>query len=165
MQDTRTLVVYYSRTGNTRRVARAIAAELHSDLEELADPMERQGTWGFWRCAFEAWFGRTVRLHALAHDPASYDLVIVGTPVWFGRPSSPVRTFLQRYREQLPRVAFFLTHGGSARERVLAAMAACAGRAPVARMAVRERDLDGGDADGLVDRFVVALHQAAPAHV
>lgn len=165
MQDTRTLVVYYSRGGNTRRVAHAIAAGLHADLEELADPMERQGTWGYWRCTLEALFARPVRLRALSRDPASYDLVIIGTPVWVGRPSSVVRAFLVQYHERLPRVAFFITHGGTARERVLALMASLAGRDPVAQMAVRERDLRGGDVDRLVGRFVVALQQTAPAHV
>lgn len=162
MRDTRTLVVYYSRSGNTRRVARAIAAGLQADIEELADPMERQGRWGYLRCTFEALFARPVRLRALAHDPGAYDLVIVGTPVWVGRPSSVVRTFLERYRHRLPGVAFFITHGGSARERVLATMTELAGSYPVATMAVRERDVRCGDVDGLVDRFVVALHETAP---
>lgn len=165
MPDARILVVYYSRSGNTRRVARAIATALEADIEELADPMERQGAWGYSRCFVEALFHRPVRLQAPTHDPGAYDLVIVGTPVWVGRPSSVVRTFLERYRSRLPRIAFFLTHGGTARERVLSAMTAAAGKRPEARMAIRERDLDGGEYAALVDRFVAALRGALPAHV
>jgi menaquinone-dependent protoporphyrinogen IX oxidase len=41
-----------------------------------------------------------------------YDLVLIGTPIWACTMASPVRSFLQEYKEKLPRVAFFCTMGG-----------------------------------------------------
>ena len=38
-----------------------------------------------------------------------YDLVIIGTPVWAGRCSSPVRSFLVEYGNELRRVAYVIT--------------------------------------------------------
>ena len=49
----RTLVAYYSRTGNTRHVAEVIAAELGAELEPIVDRAERRGRLGFLRAARE----------------------------------------------------------------------------------------------------------------
>lgn len=39
----KSLVVFYSRTGNTRRVAEMIAGEMKADLQELVDKKSRKG--------------------------------------------------------------------------------------------------------------------------
>ena len=41
----------------------------------------------------------------------NYRLVIVGTPVWAGRCSSVVRSFLKQHGKELDRVAYVLTRG------------------------------------------------------
>ena len=41
------LVVYYSRTGNTKFVAEAIAQSLEADIEEIKDGKNRMGVFGF----------------------------------------------------------------------------------------------------------------------
>lgn len=43
----RSLVVYYSRTGNTRYVAEKIATEFNADLEEIIDKKNRSGSLGY----------------------------------------------------------------------------------------------------------------------
>ena len=50
------LVVYYSRTGNTRFVAEAIAQSLEADIEEIKDGKNRMGVFGFLRRGYEAIF-------------------------------------------------------------------------------------------------------------
>ena len=50
------LVVYYSRTGNTRFVAEAVAQSLKADIEEIRDRKNRMGIFGFLRCGYEAIF-------------------------------------------------------------------------------------------------------------
>jgi flavodoxin len=42
----KTLVVYYSRTGTTRKVAEAIAGILRCDIEEVVDTKKRSGILG-----------------------------------------------------------------------------------------------------------------------
>ena len=39
----KTLVIYYTRTGNTKFAAETIAAELGADIEEVIDLKNRQG--------------------------------------------------------------------------------------------------------------------------
>ena len=50
----KSLVVYYTRTGNTKFVAETIAAELGSDIEEVVDIKKREGTLGYMSASRDA---------------------------------------------------------------------------------------------------------------
>jgi flavodoxin len=139
------LVVYYSRTGNTRKVAEVLARLLHADLEQIVDTQNRMGLRGYFRSGREAFFQRKTVLRPPERSPADYSLVVVGTPVWNVSLSSPVRTYLELMRRRLPAVAFFLTHQGMGGRRVLAQMAQVAGKAPVASLALREQQVTRGE--------------------
>ena len=43
------LCIYYSRTGNTKKVMNAIASEMDAELVELTDGIERSGLRGWLR--------------------------------------------------------------------------------------------------------------------
>ncbi|HBP51341.1 TPA: flavodoxin, partial [Candidatus Shapirobacteria bacterium] len=43
----KTLVVFYSRTGNTRRMGELIAQKLHADIDEIIDQKSRSGIIGW----------------------------------------------------------------------------------------------------------------------
>jgi len=105
------LVVYYSRSGNTRKIARELAAALGADIEELNDGKKRRGPVGFISSGFEAMKKRHVKLALLQHSPADYDLVLVGSPIWANSICSPVRTFLAQHKRELKQVAWFCTSG------------------------------------------------------
>src|SRR5512143_3196721 len=121
---TRTLVVFHSRTGYTRRVAKLVARKLEADVEEIRIVQPIGGPLGYAFCAMEAIAGLTPALRPSRHDPAGYDTVIVGTPVWFWSLSSPVRSWLTEHRIGRARVGFFCTIGGSGAAGVFATMAA-----------------------------------------
>lgn len=144
MARPKVLVVYYSRAGHTKRVARAVATALEADVEELHDPTDRSGLLGYLRSAVEAYAGALVPLEHPRRDPGDYDVVVVGTPVWSVSVSSPARTYLWHERERLPQVAFLATMGGAGDERAFEQMRAVAGRAPIATLAVRERAVQHG---------------------
>ena len=111
------LCIYYSRTGNTRRVMKAIAAETDAELVELSDGVERGGLRGWLRSGLDA-----MRKDCPAAQPIeterkleNYRLIIVGTPVWAGRCSSVVRSFLKENGPRMHRVAYVLTRGSEHR--------------------------------------------------
>ena len=89
MSDGRILVVFFSRSGTTRKLASAIAASLGADLEEICDYSDRRGVGGYIRSLIDAVGKRSVEIVPGGHDVAAYDLVVVGTPVWAGMPSAP----------------------------------------------------------------------------
>lgn len=163
MNAPRTLVVFYSRSGNTRRVGHDIAARLGADVEELVeDTRRRRGILGFLRAGYEAFRGRPAHIHATRTDPAAYDLVVIGTPVWSDSVTPAVRAYLEARRGALRDVAFFLTHGSSGRRRVFDQLETLAGRRPLATAAVREGQIGHADAEAIVTRFISDLARPAP---
>jgi len=151
------LVAYYSRTGNTKTLARGIAEALGAEIEEIADRANRRGILGYLRSGREAWFHRRTELVPSAVDPSAYDLVIIGTPVWNASLSSPVRTFFAEHANALRSVAFFCTMGGSGSGRVFRQMEAACGKRPIATFARTERQLASRDLPDAIGAFVARL--------
>jgi len=155
------LVVFYSRSGMTRRIAQALAGALHADLEEITEPRSRSGLLGYLRSATEARRMCPATIAPVKHDVAAYDLVIVGTPVWAWSLSSPVRAFLLATATRLPAVAFFCTMGGSGSEKAFAQMAAIVGKQPRAVCAITQREVLAGNYRGPLVTFERALAHAS----
>ncbi len=157
MAQTRTLVVYYSRTGTTRKVAQTIASALGADLEEIRETISRRGVFGYLRAAYEAARQRSAPIHTGSKNPHNYDLVVIGTPVWAGAVAPPVRTYIAAAKERLSSVAFFCTLGGHGAETTFKQMEALAGKAPLARCAVTASDVTRGLSGLLAADFVKSL--------
>ena len=87
----RILVVYFSRSGNTRRLATEIAEACGADLEELVPLGSREGVRGYLRASFEAMLGLSPALQPLQHRLQDYETVIIGTPIWVWNIAGPVR--------------------------------------------------------------------------
>lgn len=134
----RILVVYFSRRGTTEKIARSLARVLGADVEAIVDRTRRRGIIGYLRSGYEATFGRLAPIVPAKRDPWTYDLVIVGTPIWNHNLSSPVRSYLERH--EFHKVAFFCTCGGRASDQVFSQMAVAAGVAPIATLVVRDHD-------------------------
>jgi len=132
----KTLVVVYSRTGNTLSVAKRIAGELEADLEVIEDKTDRKGILGFLRSGYEAARKKVSPIAEPKHNPGDYDLVIIGTPIWAGRMPSPVRAYLLRFHGCLRQVAFFATSAGGGHGKVLAEMAEFTATKPLATVEI-----------------------------
>jgi flavodoxin len=118
----KTLVVYYSRTGNTKKVAGMIARQLQADLEELVDLKGRAGLMGWLRSGRDAMKEETTDLGPLHHDPDDYDLIFVGSPVWASHPAPAASTFLRSQDLSGKQVALFCTMNASGGEKACAVM-------------------------------------------
>lgn len=152
------LVAYYSRTGVTRTVALEIAARLDADVEEIRDTTtKRTGLFGYFRCGREALGKRLAPIERPTVNPAPYDLVILGTPVWGSHMSSPMRSYLTAQRDKLGRVATFCTQGGNGGEKVLEEMAELASKRPLATLVLRQVDVLKSRYAQRLDAFVATL--------
>ena len=115
------LCLYYSRSGNTKKAMMEIAGALDAELVEIHDAVERSG-WGGWlRCGMDSMRKTTQPLSPVETDKRleDYKLVILGTPVWAGRCSSVMRTFLKTYGKKLHRVAYVVTRSSAGRNELV----------------------------------------------
>lgn len=98
----RTLVVYYSATGNTQRVAEYIAAATGGDLFELVPSDSYTDADLDWTDEnsrvvheYENESERDVALEQTSVENwAEYDTVFIGYPIWWGIAAWPVNTFI-----------------------------------------------------------------------
>jgi len=152
----RALVVYYSRKGHVARVAEAIAQELGADTERLVDKTKRSGILGLLSCGRDASREIPADIEEPQKDPAAYDLVVVGTPVWNAHMSTPVLAYLKKHSGRLPRTAFFMTCFGRYKQ-TFETMGAVAGKTPLATMVVLNNELARGRHRAKVREFVAKL--------
>lgn len=154
------LVVYYSRTGHTRQLAKCIAEVADADLEEITEASDHEGPWGWFKCVLEAAGGFTPRLLDPIEPPAGRDIVFLGGPVWMGRCAPAVRAYARERLHGADRLAFFATQGGSSPQRAWSDLEALARMPPAARLAIRDRDLGDPTLREQVARFVRTAEQA-----
>jgi len=148
------LVVFYSQTGTTKTVAKTLAQSLAADTEQIISNLSNKSRP---RLAMQALLKVHAKIGNITKDPALYDLVIVGTPIWAQNVSSPVRTYLARYKNKFNRVAFFCTYGGSGNDKVLKQMESLCGKKPVASLNVLSQDVRSGGYVQRVSQFVSEL--------
>lgn len=92
----KSLVLYYSLSGNTEKYAKDIADQLHADLLEIKlhkpmpDAKWKQMLFG----GKQAVFNEKPGIEDLPETISEYDEIILGTPIWAGKPASPVNTVL-----------------------------------------------------------------------
>lgn len=137
------LIVYYSHSGVTAKVAVTLAQACGADLERIQDVRPRTGVAGYLRSAWQALRHQPADIAPAVHRPADYAFVILGTPVWAGRMSAPMRSYILQQREHFRRIGLFCTMGGSGGPDVLTAMAELCNKLPVASMSLRQRDVLG----------------------
>jgi flavodoxin len=103
------LVVFYSRTGITKKIALELPKLLKADVDEIIDEKNRAGALGYIIAGKDAMTKKLTKIK-IRKNPKDYDLVIIGTPNWGGNIAPAVRTYLTG--NKLKKVAFFCTHGG-----------------------------------------------------
>ncbi len=151
------LVVYYSLSGNTQKVAEAIASACDADIEVIADVKSRSGALGYLRSIREALTKRLVDIQPVNKDPSQYDLLILGTPVWAGNISSPLRSYIEQQKNKFNQVAFFCTQGSSGADKVLQKMTELSAKEPAATLVLNDREIQKQAYDESLQKFVSLL--------
>jgi len=108
------MVVYYSQTGNTEKVAKEIAKTLDNkgaDVKTVS--IERSLEKSYEENVEDAKKEEKARIEEARTDLSDFDLLFIGTPVWCGKPATPVNTYMDQCgRLDGMKIVPFLTHGG-----------------------------------------------------
>jgi flavodoxin len=155
-KDAKVLVVYYSREGHTKLVAEQMAKKFNADLEQLIDKKKRTGLIGVSSAGKDAVAGNLTSLEPLKRNPQDYDIILIGTPSWFGNLTPAVRTFIKENDLSGKKVGLFGTAHLTGVENALKQAAELiskenAGRIPT--LPLRHRDLPLDILSGKIDAF------------
>jgi flavodoxin len=117
----KTAIVYYSFEGNCALTAQTLKEILEAapfngkaDLYEIrtADAKKRTGfskyVWG----GSQVFMRKKPALLPMDFDPAPYDLIILGAPVWAGSPAPAMVSFLDKAKPDGKKAAVFCCHAG-----------------------------------------------------
>ncbi len=159
MDGKKILVVYYSRSGNTKKIAEEIARQLNCEIQEVQSAINYpKGIIGFSKALYHAITKKSVGIHFNFSGFQKYDLVIVGGPMWAGSVSAPVRRFFHLYGGQIHNLAYFFTQGGNAETgNVAKEVQALAGKSVLSILSISALDLKTGAIQQKVKSFVESL--------
>ena len=148
------LLVYYSWSGNTRKLAQKITSKVKCDVEEIYETGKRDKRWVFLTGGFEALFGGKSRIEKPKRNPSDYDFVLLGGPVWAGRISPAMRSYLFQCGK-VGDYAVFMTEKGDDPSKALKDLKEMVGKEPAASLIVREKDIAGADIQGFLGKIMV----------
>lgn len=139
----KTLIVYYSRTGTTRKIAENISKALNADIEEIIDLKNRKGIIGYIMAGRDAMKNRLTRIKPIDKKPSKYDLIIIGSPVWAWSLSAPVRTYVHQNKPYMKgkKFAYFCTMGGSGFEKLFAQLEELTGQRSIATLTLTTKEV------------------------
>ena len=108
------IVIYFSYTGNTRKIAEKIKKDLDCDILEIKPKIP-------YSTDYQTVVDEEQRMEGSNHTPEinkinvnldNYDTIILGTPVWWYRPAPAIRSFLTKYDLTGKTVIPFATNAG-----------------------------------------------------
>jgi flavodoxin len=107
-QQKRVLVMYYSMGNNTRTIAEMIKDKTGANIYEIKTTEKLS--------YISAFFSKFTRSNVVEQtgdiDFSSYDIIFVGSPVWFYTVSAPVMSLLEQSNFAGKKVVPFATHRG-----------------------------------------------------
>ena len=158
---TKILVVVYSYTGTSRRVAQLLRARQGWEVAEIAEVRPRSGAFGNMRCLLDSLFRRCPAIRYDGPLPRGFDTVVLVSPIWGQQLAGPMRSFVTRRRDHLPDVAVVSVMGGSGAPNAVAEIGRIIGRAPILSTALSTREVDDGSCVERLHRFCTAVWQAS----
>ena len=105
VSEMKVAIVYYSKTGNTRRVAERLKSDL-SELNVIVDCFEIRGQREYSnkmlhlnpRLIYEVIFKDEVEICGYEEfNPNKYNLILIGSPIWYNRVAPAIKTFIKKY--------------------------------------------------------------------
>ena len=157
MKGEQPLVVFYSRTGNTKKVGELIARELNCTTEEIIDNKNRAGLIGLAGGVVNP--RGSTKIIKMKKKPIDYDIVIIGTPIWWYSLAPAVKTYLEEYKPK--KVAFFFTCEVDKKNTAFEDMENICGVKPVATLRIDKKDKKDLENSEKVKEFVNYLRDRA----
>ena len=140
----KTLVIFYSYTGTSKRLAQLLGAQLGWQLGEVVEVRSRGGAAGILRCMADSLLRRRPRIRYEGPDAKNFESVVLVSPVWFYRLAGPMRSFVADCGLDLRAVAVVSVMGSKGGSNAAAEIARLMGREPLLAASFSAREVEDG---------------------
>lgn len=137
----KTLIVYYSKTGNTKKVAEELSEKLQADIEEIEDKKNRAGFLNWFRSGRDGMKKSGTEIGEMEKNPEEFDLVVLGSPIWGWNMTPAVRTYVEKNKEKIKNYAFFITSGNTEVSKIAPHFQDIIGQKPSAQVGFNAREM------------------------
>ena len=150
------LVVYYSLSGNTETAAKKIAEKLGADLlkvdteKALPQSFAAQIIVG----GGQVMMNHIPKLKPLEKDPADYDEIILGSPIWNSKGVPAINAFLQDEKAAAKVISLFFLSGGGETKKGLEAIIKKLPNLKHSVSLLDKKHQDSKDNDAKIEKFV-----------
>lgn len=162
----KTLILYYSRTGNTKAACEVLQKSLGADSMEVKDLSYRKGGWGFFTGTINSLFGMKTGIEPKHPDLSAYANIILASPVWTGKLAPAIRTLIAKNRFDGKTVVLFTTTNvleqEKYKEKSRGLVVKAGGRVPgYYQVAVKEK-VDGKKKDKTIEQILEETRAFVP---
>jgi len=123
-----TLAVFYSKTGNTRKVAEIVIKELGCKHAELS-------------------YDENTKTIGGAANPSEYERVILLCPIWAFAPAEPMKLYLKEFGASIQSYSLVVTCGMFGLRSCVRNCVKAIGKKPMSAMKIRDKKLKADDFD------------------
>ena len=93
----KTLIAYYSHSGNNEKLAYELKERIESEIYQVCEQKERKTI----SILFDFLFKIKARLTTSPMSIKEYDNIIFVAPIWGGKIATPMRTFIEKEKNSL----------------------------------------------------------------
>jgi len=157
----RTLIVFYSNTGTSRRVADLLSSKFQWPRGEIGETRSRAGTAGMLRCVMDSLLRRHPAIRYEGPNLRDFETVILIAPIWLYRLAGPMRSFVRDHAVGLKRVGVISVMGGQGATNAFAEIDQILGRPPILSTSFTARSVDDGSYSSDLEVFGNAVRDNA----
>lgn len=104
----KTLIVYFSFTGNNQLLANAIADDIGAEVLQITEPKKR----GMLRVMLDMLFNRFPKINEIRVSLQKYDHIYLVAPIWNYHIAHPMKSFIKNNKEGLKNYSFITLCSG-----------------------------------------------------
>lgn len=124
----KSMVLYFSRSGNCKRIAGKIAGEIGCEKAGITDNISWKGFFGFMKGGFYSLKGRITETTVEGNPEISdYDNIILVAPLWAGRIAPAGYSLLIKEKESIKKLTVVISCDGSDPEKAYSRIEAITG--------------------------------------
>ncbi|PKV50619.1 hypothetical protein ATE84_2682 [Aquimarina sp. MAR_2010_214] len=104
----KTLIVYFSFSGNNELLAKDLTKDLEADILQITEPKKR----GMFRIMLDMLFNRFPKINELDILWNDYQHIVLMAPIWNYIIAHPMKTFIKKNKEHLKNYSFITLCSG-----------------------------------------------------